>query len=48
MASDSMKAKIVLLGDGGVGKTSLIRRFVVDQYSDEYITTIGTRSRSEA
>src|SRR6059058_3093219 len=43
MASESMKAKIVLLGDGGVGKTSLIRRFVVDQYSDEYITTIGTK-----
>src|SRR5437762_3988659 len=43
MASDSMKAKIVLLGDGGVGKTSLIRRFVVDQYSDEYIATIGTK-----
>src|SRR5947208_17114919 len=43
MASESMKAKIVLLGAGGVGKTSLIRRFVVDQYSDEYITTIGTK-----
>jgi len=43
MASESMKAKIVLLGDGDVGKTSLIRRFVVDQYSDEYITTIGTK-----
>src|SRR5207247_2647507 len=43
MASESMKAKLVLLGDGGVGKTSLIRRFVVDQYSDEYITTIGTK-----
>src|SRR5437762_1463863 len=43
MASESMKAKIVLLGDGVIGKTSLIRRFVVDQYSDEYITTIGTK-----
>ncbi|HTD81156.1 MAG TPA: GTP-binding protein, partial [Thermoplasmata archaeon] len=38
-----MKAKILLLGDGGVGKTSLIRRFVVDQFSDDYITTIGTK-----
>src|SRR2546428_3216694 len=43
MGADSMKSKIVLLGDGGVGKTSLIRRFVVDQYSDDYITTIGTK-----
>src|SRR3989442_13568549 len=37
-----MKSKVVLLGDGGVGKTSLVRVFVVDQYSDDYITTVGT------
>lgn len=43
MAAEAMKSKVVLLGDGGVGKTSLIRRFVVDQYSDDYITTIGTK-----
>lgn len=43
MGADPMKSKIVLLGDGGVGKTSLIRRFVVDQYSDDYITTVGTK-----
>src|SRR5438876_617040 len=33
----------MLLGDGAVGKTSLIRRFVVDKFSDDYITTIGTK-----
>ncbi len=43
MAADPMKSKVVLLGDGGVGKTSLVRRFVVDQYSDDYITTVGTK-----
>jgi len=43
MADEAMKAKVLLLGDGGVGKTSLIRRFVVDQFSDDYITTIGTK-----
>ncbi len=37
------KAKVLLLGDGAVGKTSLIRRFVVDQFGDEYIMTIGTK-----
>ncbi len=37
------KTKVLLLGDGGVGKTSLIRRYVVDQFGDEYITTIGTK-----
>ena len=38
-----MKTKVALVGDSGVGKTSLIRRFVVDQFGDEYITTIGTK-----
>ncbi len=37
-------AKIVLLGDGGVGKTSLVRRFVEDRYHDEYISTIGSKT----
>ena len=32
-----------MLGDGAVGKTSLIRRFVVDQFSDDYIMTVGTK-----
>ena len=35
--------KIVLLGDSGVGKTSLIRRFVKNQFDDDYISTIGAR-----
>ena len=35
--------KIGLLGDSGVGKTSLIRRFVVDVFDDKYIATIGTK-----
>jgi small GTP-binding protein len=35
--------KICLLGDGGVGKTSLISRYVLNSYSDEYIKSIGTR-----
>ena len=43
MADDHIKRKILLLGDGAVGKTSFIRRFVVDKFSDDYITTIGTK-----
>ena len=37
------KRKYCLLGEGAVGKTSLIRRFVTDQFDDRYITTIGTK-----
>ncbi|EAR02531.1 Rab family GTPase [Maribacter sp. HTCC2170] len=33
--------KIVILGHFGVGKTSLIRRFVKDSFSDKYKVTIG-------
>ena len=33
--------KIVVLGHFGVGKTSLIRRFVNDSFSDNYKVTIG-------
>jgi small GTP-binding protein len=39
----SIKRKICLIGEGGVGKTSLIKRFVFDQFSDGYLITIGTK-----
>ena len=35
--------KVCLLGDEGVGKTSLIRRFVDNTFDDSYIKTIGTK-----
>lgn len=38
-----VKLKICLAGDAGVGKTSLIRRFVLDQYDDKYIQTLGAK-----
>lgn len=33
--------KVVLVGDFGTGKTSLIRRFVDNSFSEDYISTIG-------
>ncbi len=38
-----LKLKVCLVGDSSVGKTSLIRRYVYDEYSDKYLTTIGTK-----
>ena len=39
----NIKGKICLLGDNAVGKTSLIRRYVLDVFEDKYISTIGTK-----
>jgi small GTP-binding protein len=35
--------KVCLLGDPGVGKTSLVRRFVTDLFDDSYLSTIGAK-----
>jgi Ras-related protein Rab-5C len=36
-----ISAKVMLLGDIGVGKSSLARRFVFDRFESDYKTTIG-------
>ena len=33
--------KILVLGDSGVGKTCLIRRFTDDDFTDSFLSTIG-------
>jgi len=37
------KVKVCLVGEKAVGKTSLIRRYVLDTFEDHYLTTIGTK-----
>ncbi len=37
------KFKVVMLGDFGVGKTSLVRRYVYNIFEDRYMTTIGVK-----
>lgn len=38
-----LKKKICLLGSYGVGKTSLVARFVQSMFSDKYHTTVGVK-----
>lgn len=38
-----MKAKVCLVGQPAVGKTSLIRRFVHDDFDDSYVATLQAR-----
>ncbi|UCE75129.1 MAG: GTP-binding protein [Methanomassiliicoccales archaeon] len=41
--SNLVKFKICLLGEGAVGKTSLIKRYVFDEFDETYHVTIGTK-----
>ena len=34
--------KVIILGDSGVGKTSLMNRYVNNKFSNQYKATIGT------
>lgn len=35
--------KVCLIGDFGVGKTSLAARFINNEFSDKYLTTVGVK-----
>ena len=37
----SYRGKVILCGDPGVGKTSLLARYVDDKFSEEYHQTVG-------
>jgi len=43
MASPLLRAKLVMLGAPGVGKTSLVQRYVHSRFADEYLSTLGVK-----
>ncbi len=40
---ERIKTKVCLVGEAAVGKTSLVRRYVLDEFNDRYITTLGAK-----
>jgi small GTP-binding protein len=43
MNMTTIQKKICLLGDFGVGKTSLVNRFVEGRFDDKYLSTVGVK-----
>ncbi len=43
MRTERVKLKVCLVGERGVGKSSLVRRYVLDVFSDKYVQTLGTK-----
>ena len=41
MAESDFKFKICLLGEGSVGKTSLVNRFIENKFQEDYKATLG-------
>ncbi len=42
-ARKHFKAKVCLVGNPAVGKTSLVRRYVLNAFDYRYLTTVGTK-----
>ena len=47
MSSGGINLKILLVGDSGVGKTTLLLKYVDNQFSDSHITTIGVEYKDK-
>ncbi|MHA1130911.1 MAG: Rab family GTPase [Candidatus Helarchaeota archaeon] len=41
MVTTTIRYKMVLFGSAGVGKTSLVERFINDRFEEEYFSTLG-------
>lgn len=43
-SNNNYSFKVVLLGEGCVGKTSLILRYVEDKFNERHLTTLQVRT----
>ena len=47
MTDSGKKFKVVLLGDAGVGKSSIVQQYVFNKYANENLPTIGASFMSK-
>jgi Ras-related protein Rab-28 len=38
---ERLQYKVIILGDGAVGKTSITQRFTSDEFKQSYLQTVG-------
>ena len=43
----SLQKKVVILGDSGVGKTSILYRYIFDKFERENLPTLGASFKSK-
>jgi hypothetical protein len=43
-----IQKKVCMVGTSGVGKTSLVAKFVHSMFSDKYLTTVGVKMASRS
>jgi GTP-binding nuclear protein Ran len=45
MATDAPEFKLILVGDGGVGKTTFVKRHLTGEFEKKYVATLGVEVR---
>jgi GTP-binding nuclear protein Ran len=45
-ADGAPQLKLVLVGDGGVGKTTFVKRHLTGEFEKKYVATVGAEVRS--
>ena len=43
----TIKVKLLMLGDSGVGKSSILNRFVEEKFSPNFFTTLGVEYKQK-
>ena len=45
--SQELKLKLLIIGDSGVGKTSILLKYVENSFTDQHIATIGVEYKTK-